>query len=261
MTDLPIGKREDTMIPKTIHYCWFGGKPLPESTKKYIRTWERFLPDYRIMEWNEANFSIQSAPDYVREAYEAKKYAFVSDYVRVQKLLQYGGVYFDTDVEVVRPFEQYLEGHSMVVGIEGDHTLTTALIACSEGHPFMEEFEKTYHTRHFLRKDGSMDLTVINDGFSRQAGEWGIDLSKNEYQETGDRIAVYPAAYFSAFDTKNWHEKPSPVTCTIHHMDASWVDKKGSLHIAAIKGLQKILGYERYDKVKGLLKNQAKRKS
>ena len=242
------------MIPKTIHFCWFGGKPLPESTEKYIRTWKQFLPDYRIIQWSEKNYSIQSAPDYVREAYEAKKYAFVSDYVRVQKLLQYGGIYFDTDVEVVRPFEQYLEGHSMVLGFEGEQTLTTAFIACCEGHPFMEEFEKTYHTRHFLKEDGSMDLTVINDGFSRQAGEWGIDLSRNEYQETGHNIAVYPVAYFSAFDVQNWHENPSPVTCTIHHMDASWVDKKGSIHIAAIKGLQKILGYERYDQVKGLLK-------
>ena len=244
------------MIPKLIHFCWFGGKPLPESTKKYISTWKQFLPDYKIIKWSEANFSIESAPDYVREAYKAQKYAFVSDYVRVQKLLQYGGVYFDTDIEVVRPFEQYLKGHSMVMGFEGEQTLTTAFFACCKGHPFMEEFEKTYHTRHFLKEDGSMDLTVINDGFSRQAGKWGIDLSKNEFQETESNIAVYPVTYFSAFDTQNWHVKPSSVTCTIHHMDASWVDKKGYFHIAAIKGLQKILGYDRYDRVKSLLKNK-----
>lgn len=242
------------MIPKIIHFCWFGGKPLPESTRKYIRTWEQFLPDYRIIKWSEDNFDIQSAPDYVKEAYEAKKFAFVSDYVRVQKILQYGGIYFDTDVEVIRPFEQFLQGHSMVMGFEGDQMLSTAFFACSKGHPFMEAFEKTYHTRHFLKEDGSMDLTVINVGFSRQAGEWGIDLSRNEYQETKDNIAVYPIAYFSAFDIKNWHENPGSVTCTIHHMDASWMDKKGSIHIAVIKGLQRILGYERYDRVKRLIK-------
>ena len=242
------------MIPKIIHYCWFGEKPLPESTRKYIRTWEQFLPDYRIIRWSEENFNIQSAPDYVKEAYEAKKYAFVSDYVRVQKVLQYGGIYFDTDVEVIRPFEQLLQGHSMVMGFEGDQLLSTAFFACCKRHPFMEAFEKTYHTRHFLKEDGSMDLTVINVGFSRQAGEWGIDLSRNEFQETEHNIAVYPVTYFSAFDIKNWHEKPSSVTRTIHHMDASWMDKKGSIHIAVIKGLQRILGYERYDKVKGFLK-------
>ena len=247
---------EIIMIPKIIHYCWFGEKPLPESAKRYIRTWEQFLPDYRIIKWNEENFNIQSAPAYVQEAYGAKKYAFVSDYVRVQKVLQYGGIYFDTDVEVVRPFEQFLEGHSLVMGFEGDQTLSTAFFACCKSHPFMEEFEKTYHARHFIQKDGSMDLTVINVGFSRQAGEWGIDLSRNAYQETGDDIAVYPIAFFSAFDIKNWHISPSSVTCAIHHMDASWVDKRGSIHIAAIKGLQRILGYERYDQLKSFLKTK-----
>ena len=247
------------MIPKIIHYCWFGQKPLPESTKKYIRTWRQFLPDYEMIKWNEDNFSIESAPEYVQEAYKAKKYAFVSDYVRVQKLLQYGGIYFDTDIEVVRPFEQYLDGHSMVMGFEGDQTLSTAFFACCKGCSFMEEFEKTYHSRHFLREDGSMDLTVINAGFSRQAGEWGIDLSRNEYQETEQKIAVYPMEFFSAFDIRNWHEKPGAATCTIHHMDASWVDKRGSIHIAAIKGLQRILGYERYDQVKSFLKAKHKK--
>ena len=242
------------MIPKLIHFCWFGEKPLPESTKKYIRTWEQFLPDYKIIKWSEQNFDIQSAPEYVQEAYKAKKYAFVSDYVRVQKLYQYGGIYFDTDVEVIRPFEKFLHGHSMVMGFEGNQLLSTAFFACSKDHPFMEEFEKTYHTRHFLMEDGSMDLTVINTGFSRQAEEWGIDLSRNEYQETKGKIVVYPVTYFSAFDIKNWHENPSSVTCSIHHMDASWMVKKGSIHIAAIKGLQRILGYERYDKVKGFFK-------
>lgn len=244
------------MIPKMIHFCWFGGKPMPESTRKYIRTWRQFLPDYRIIKWSEKNFDIQSAPDYVKEAYEAKKYAFVSDYVRVQKLLQYGGIYFDTDVEVIRPFEQFLEGHSMVMCFEGDQTLSTAFFACCKGHPFMEEFEKTYHTRHFLQKNGGMDLTVINTGISRQAREWGIDLSRDEYQETAHHTAVYPAAYFSAFDIKNWHEKPNSDTCTIHHMDASWVDKKGTIHITVIKSLQRVLGYEVYDRLKGFLKKQ-----
>ena len=246
------------MIPKIIHYCWFGEKPLPESTKRYMQTWREFLPDYEMKKWNEENYSIQSAPEYVQEAYEARKYAFVSDYVRVQKLLEYGGIYFDTDIEVVRPFEQHLEGHSMVMGFEGERRLSTAFIACCKGHAFMEEFEKTYHSRNFLQEDGSMDLTVINDGISRQAEKWGIDLNRNEYQETEKEIAVYPIEYFSAFDIQNWHEKPSTVTCVIHHMDASWVDKKGSMHITVIKGLQRILGYERYDQIKSILKAKHK---
>ena len=174
-------------------------------------------------------------------------------YVRIQALRKYGGIYFDTDVEVVRPFDKYLEGRSMVLGFESDRSLTTAFIACSKNHPFIEEFEKTYHERRFIKEDGSMDLTAINVGFSNQAEAWGLDLSRNAFQEIGDGIAVYPIEYFAAFDVKNWHERTGPNTCTIHHMDASWVEKKTSLHIVVIKSLQKTLGYDRYDRLRGFV--------
>lgn len=96
------------MIPKKIHYCWFGRKPLPESAKKCIASWKKFFHDYEIIEWNEDNYDVNKIP-YIQQAYEAKKYAFVSDYARFDVLYQYGGVYFDTDVEVIRPFEDILE--------------------------------------------------------------------------------------------------------------------------------------------------------
>ena len=244
---------EVIMIPKIIHFCWFGGNDLPVSTKKYIMTWRKNLPDYKIRKWDEKNFDIKSAPVYVQEAYAAGKFAFVSDYVRIQALRKYGGIYFDTDVEVVRPFDKYLEGRSMVLGFESDRSLTTAFIACSKNHPFIEEFEKTYHERRFIKEDGSMDLTAINVGFSNQAEAWGLDLSRNAFQEIGDGIAVYPIEYFAAFDVKNWHERTGPNTFTIHHMDASWVEKKTSLHIVVIKSLQKALGYDRYDRLRGFV--------
>lgn len=240
------------MIPKIIHFCWFGGKDLPDSTKRYIKTWRKNLPDYKIRKWDEKSFDIQSAPVYVQEAYAAGKFAFVSDYVRILALLKYGGIYFDTDVEVVKPFDEYLEGRSMVLGFESDRSLTTAFIACSKAHPFIREFEKSYHERRFIQEDGSMDLTAINVGFSAQAEAWGLDLSRNVFQEIGDDIAVYPIEYFAAFDVENWHEKEGPNTCTIHHMDASWVEKKTSKRIVVIKRLQKFLGYDRYDKLRGL---------
>lgn len=241
------------MIPKVIHFCWFGGNGLPDSTKRYIGTWRKNLPDYRIIKWSEKNFDVSSAPAYVQEAYQAGKYAFVSDYVRIQALQKYGGIYFDTDVEVVKPINEYLEGRSMVLGFESDRSLTTAFIACEKGHPFIDEFEKKYHERKFIQEDGSMDLTPINVGFSAQAEEWGLDLSRNAFQEIGDGIAVYPIEYFAAFDVKNWHEKVTPNSCTIHHMDASWVEKKLSVHIVVIRGLQKALGYNRYDRLRGFV--------
>lgn len=95
------------MIPKIIHYCWFGGKEKPESAQKCIRSWKKFFPDYEIKEWNESNFDVNMIP-YTKAAYEAKKYAFVSDFARFWVLYHYGGVYFDTDVEVIRNMDDLL---------------------------------------------------------------------------------------------------------------------------------------------------------
>ena len=92
------------MIPKIIHYCWFGRKPLPPLAVKCIESWKKYLPDYTIKEWNEDNFDINIVP-YTREAYEVGKYAFVSDYARFYILYHHGGLYFDTDVEVIRPMD------------------------------------------------------------------------------------------------------------------------------------------------------------
>lgn len=96
------------MIPKIIHYCWFGGNPLPELAQKCIASWKKFLPDYEIKEWNESNYDVRKIP-YIEQAYNAKKYAFVSDYARFDILYQYGGIYFDTDVEVIKPFDEILK--------------------------------------------------------------------------------------------------------------------------------------------------------
>ncbi|MDE6612292.1 MAG: glycosyl transferase, partial [Muribaculaceae bacterium] len=96
------------MIPKTIHYCWFGRNPLPESALKCIASWRKYFPDYQIIEWNEDNFDVNAIP-YTAQAYAAKKYAFVSDYARFKILYDHGGLYFDTDVEVIKPFDDILE--------------------------------------------------------------------------------------------------------------------------------------------------------
>ena len=96
------------MIPKTIHYCWFGGKPIPEEYKAYMDSWRKYLPDYQIVEWNETNFDVNCIP-FVKEAYEVGKFAYVSDYARLKVLYENGGVYFDTDVEVIRPMDDLME--------------------------------------------------------------------------------------------------------------------------------------------------------
>ena len=107
------------MIPKLIHYCWFGHNPLPKDAKRCIRSWKKYCPDYVIKEWNEDNFDISQCPQYVRQAYEAKKWAFVSDYVRLKLVHDHGGVYMDTDVELLKPLDRLLS-HKAYFGFEDD---------------------------------------------------------------------------------------------------------------------------------------------
>ena len=243
------------MIPKIIHYCWFGKNPIPKNLNKYIDGWRKKLPEYTIIEWNENNFDVKTAPKYVQEAYVAKKYAFVSDYVRIYALYNYGGIYFDTDIEVLKPFDDYLEGNNVVLGFEFDGLLTTAFLACEKKSPFFGEFLNSYIDRLFIKDDGTFDTSTINDHLSLQAKKWGVNTNLNEMQEFGAGMFVYPIEVFSGFDVKNWHPKITEKTRTVHHMAASWVNSKKRIYFAIIFLLQKLLGYKLYDKLKAFLKN------
>lgn len=242
-------------IPKIVHYCWFGNGDKPQDVERFIQTWKKNMPDYQFMEWNEQNFDISMAIPYVQQAYAARKFAFVSDYVRIQALYNYGGVYFDTDVEVRKPFDEYLDNRSMVLGFESKRSLLTAFIAVEQHHPYMKEFLDSYESRQFLNEDGSYDMTVINKGFSELLEHKGIDLDRDEFQELDEDIAVYAREYFCGFDVENWHVNITDHTCTVHHMASSWVPGIQGLKRKIIEMLHKILGYEKYDKLRKALKH------
>lgn len=244
------------MIPKIIHFCWFGGNDLPKETKQYIRTWRKILKGYKIHQWNEQNFDLSTAPEYVKEAYRSKKYAFVSDYVRIHALKKYGGVYLDTDVEIIRDFSKYLEDSDVVLGFESNRLLTTAFIASVPHHPLIETFEKSYWNLRFIQEDGSYDVLPINDRISELAVEWGLDLDLDAYQELEDNIKVYPRDYFAAFDIYNWHTKVTENTCAIHHMAASWVGPKKKLRFMTIKAIHFIIGEQNYDRIRAMIKKR-----
>lgn len=243
-------------IPKIVHYCWFGNGEKPDNIKAYIASWKEKMPDYTFMEWNEKNFDVNNSIPYVKQAYQAKKYAFVSDYARIQALYQCGGIYLDTDVEVIKPFEELLEGQSMVLGFESKRSLLTAFIAVEKEHPYIGEFLASYEKRAFIKEDGSFDMTVINEGFSNLMESKGIDLDKNKYQELSGNIVVYPVEYFCGFDVVNWHEDITRNTCTVHYMNSSWVSGSAGVKRKVIHTLQKILGYKTYDKLREKLKGR-----
>ena len=237
-------------IPKIIHYCWFGGNPLPKDAVECINTWKKILPEYQIMEWNESNFSINDAPVYVQEAYKEKKFAFVSDYARILALYEYGGIYFDTDLEVLKRFDDCLESNSLVLAFEYKELLMTAFIACEKKHPFIKAFIDTYEGRHFIQQDGSYDTLPNTDVWSPLAASWGVDLKKNAVQSVEGRIKVYPIDYFTAYDIENCHEKITKNSRTVHHMANSWASGKIKFRNKVKHTIQRVISVEKYDKLR-----------
>ena len=237
-------------IPKLIHYCWFGRNPLPEYAVKCISSWRKYFPGYVIKEWNEDNFDVNCC-DYVREAYEAKKYAFVSDYARFDILYREGGLYFDVDVEVIKTFDDILEKG----GFMGSETLakTSELgisvapglgLSANPGHGLIKELVDGYHTRHFLKEDGTPDTTTICV-YTTEI------LKKHGLQETDDiqcidGIYIYPKEFFCPLDYFTGKLEITENTHSIHQYMASWkstAEKRKSLikHLLGPK-LSKFVG-------------------
>ena len=154
------------LIPKVIHYCWFGRGPMPELVLKCIESWKKYLHNYEMRLWSEDNFDIASAPQYVQEAYAAKKYAFVSDYVRLWALEREGGLYMDVDFEVYKPFDDLMEQYDAFAGYEGSkrNPVMMGVIAAKAHHLWIQGMMQTYESRVFLKEDGSLDMTP-NTGY------------------------------------------------------------------------------------------------
>ena len=156
------------MIPRIIHYCWFGNGAMPELVERCIASWHTHMPDWEYRLWSEENFDINKAPRYVQEAYAAKKYAFVSDYVRLWALEREGGLYMDVDFEVYRSFEN-LMGYEAFAGYEGSkrNPVMMGVLAAEAHHPWIQDMMKTYEDRKFVRDDGTLDMTP-NTGYFLQ---------------------------------------------------------------------------------------------
>lgn len=207
------------MTPKIIHYCWFGRGTYPNLMRRCIRSWKKILPDYIIKCWNEDNFNIDKAPVYVRDAYKKKKFAFVSDYVRLYALYTEGGVYLDTDVEVLKDFSSLLNCAN-TLGYEGDEKISTAFIASEPKSKWIGQLLDKYNDRDFIREDGTIDMTTNVSFISDSLRKDGIEL--NGQYARYDFLELYPQEYFSP---RNWEDGQyhiSKNTYTIHHFAGSW---------------------------------------
>lgn len=223
--------------PKTIHYCWFGRKPLPELALKCIASWKKFLPDFEIKEWNEDNFDINLFP-YVAQAYKCKKYAFVSDVARFWILYNYGGIYFDTDVEVIKPLDSIFE-QSPYMGVETDLKLSDEKsiknsvnpgigIAAPKGHPFYKEMLDLYSQLSFEENKKDYALKTVTQYTSEKLLEHGW-VPEIGITTKVDDITIFPKDYFCPFSWKTMKMEVTESTYTMHHYASSWLTPKQRL--------------------------------
>ena len=214
------------MIPKIIHYCWFGGNPLSEEAKRYIATWKKHCPDYKIYEWNESNFDINEN-DYCREAYEQNKWAFVTDYVRLKALYEYGGIYMDTDVEVVKPLDPLLS-YDALSGYESKTHITTGTMASCRDNEWIGMLLNDYKGRHFIKGDGSLDLTTNVEVITRLTAEkYKITLNGALTKFGRDNTMILlPFDYLCAKSFETGRVEKTNNTYTIHHFAGSWIPEE-----------------------------------
>ncbi|MDY2881952.1 MAG: capsular polysaccharide synthesis protein, partial [Romboutsia timonensis] len=233
-------------INKVIHYCWFGRGEKPEIVKKCIQSWKEILIGYEIIEWNEDNFDI-SSNDYVKEAYEAKKYAFVSDYVRVYALYNYGGIYLDTDVEVNKSFNDLLENDS-IWGFEEKNYIATSTIGARKGNELIKAFLDGYNGRQFIKNDGTIDTLTNVAIVSKIIKDLGVELN-GKFQKIEGIATIYPQEYFSPYDYINCYMKDNANTYCVHHYYKSWLPIRVRIKTNIKKILATIIGGKNVAKI------------
>ena len=208
-------------IPKIIHFCWMSGDPFPDDISKCIASWKKIMPDYEIKLWNAENFDCKMLP-YVAEAWEKRKYAFVSDIVRLYALYTEGGIYLDSDIEVLKPFDDLLE-NAAFTGFESGNRIGPWLIASEKGNPLIKEFLDYYQGRHFYDENGSLDMTPNTVPVTRILTRYGLK-PVNELQSLPN-ITVYPEEFFCPKNPWTNEIKITDNTYAMHYFAGAWNDK------------------------------------
>lgn len=234
------------MIPKIIHYCWFGGKPLPNSVKECIKSWRKYCPDYEIKEWNESNFDVKSHP-FMKEAFDAHAWAFVSDYARLKIVYDYGGIYLDTDVELLKPIDFLLVDEGFIGVQQSRLKCTTGLgFGAKKNNTIVKYMLDKYDELQFDKEKTNTFMCPIMNNMVFE--ELGYNYSDGIQKING--FAIYPAKYFDPVAPGHMQED---LLCedsiSVHHYSASWTSTSSKLR----RKIQLCIGQQRVNKIKKLL--------
>lgn len=240
------------MIPKIIHYCWFGRGPKPELILRCIESWKRFCPEYEIMEWNEDNFDIHSCA-YTEEAYEEQKWAFVADYARLYALEQYGGLYLDTDMELLKPIDEFMDNEG-VLAFEAKDYVCLGIIGAVKGHPFITALKQDYEDIHFRGENGNEMTTNVKRMRHHLLSN---GLKNNGKQQTVCNMTIYPQKLFFPYTFGMIWNRPPKMSYAVHHAAGSWKNgairqsKMKMLKISVVNKLRNVVGTDFLEKLKG----------
>lgn len=229
------------MIPKIIHYCWFGGNCLDEKAEKCLQSWRKFFPDYEIIQWNESNFDVTKI-DFMEKAYRNKEWAFVSDVARLMVVYEHGGIYFDTDVEVIRSYDDILsENPKAFMGIDNNGLVNTGLgFGAEKKHPILKKHIELYKRISFEEySDHLSDIAcpILTTSLLQPLGL----LKENKKQFIAD-IEIFPTSYFAPIDYRTGKIKITDKTRSIHWYNASWQDSKTKKEQEQLRKLSAIFG-------------------
>ncbi|HBI62306.1 MAG TPA: hypothetical protein DDY31_14020 [Lachnospiraceae bacterium] len=235
---------ENPLIPKKIHYCWFGGKPLPDKYKRYMESWHKFCPNYEIVEWNESNYDVSKCK-YMREAYEKRMFGFVSDYARMDIVYNNGGIYLDTDVELVKNIDDLLYQKGFA-GFEDENYVN---LGCGFGavkdFPILKAMIEHYDDKHFIDLNGELDLTPIPIHNNIVLLKYGL-INNGEYQRVAD-MTIYPAKVLAGKCMYTMRTVIKPWTYAIHHYDGSWATERARRINARMERDMKLYHADRQD--------------
>lgn len=237
------------MIPKIIHYCWFGNKELPALEQKCMESWKKFLPEYEIKYWNESNFPIDDYP-FAKGAYEAKKFAFVADVARLHALYHFGGIYLDTDIEILKPIDNLLDS-PLFLGFETDGVIQTGVIGSCRKNPIIKRMLDYYSNKQGF--DLSLDGTTANSElFANLFKTMGISLNDRCFESP--ELKLYSSEYLCPINQATWEISTTPNSYCIHYLSGSWLPRKDLWSRKLKLWIGKNFGFKLVEKLRSLVR-------